>query len=152
MTNDAYPGGAKAVDEHIGERITDLVRDVRAGFERQERSNDRIETKFDKMVTQSEFSATVQRLDGQDKTIEEKVDRGLEDLRDEVDRGLDGVRKEMHDGLSRVSTQVESGFAAAAEQTKERNAKNRWFWGAAIAGLGVINAVVFNLVAILVKN
>lgn len=140
MTSDAYPGGAKAVDEHIGDRITDLVRDVRAGFERQERSNDRIEAKFDKMVTQSEFNATVQRLDGQDKTIEEKVDRGLED-----------IRKEMHTGLERVSSQVTDGFEAAAESDKARTAKTRWLIGAAVAALGVINAVIFNIVSLFIR-
>lgn len=140
MTSDAYPGGAKAVDEHIGERITDLVRDVRAGFERQERSNDRIEAKFDKMVTQSEFNATVQRLDGQDKTIEEKVDRGLDD-----------IRQEMHAGLSRVSDQVTEGFKAAAASDKARTAKTRWLIGAAVAALGVINAVIFNIVSLFVR-
>lgn len=128
------------MDEHIGERITDLVRDVRAGFERQERSNDRIEAKFDKMVTQSEFKATVQRLDGQDKTIEEKVDRGLED-----------IRKEMHTGLDRVSSQVADGFEAAAESDKARTAKTRWLIGAAVAALGVINAVIFNIVSIFIR-
>lgn len=140
MTSDAYPGGAKAVDEHIGDRITDLVRDVRAGFERQERSNDRIEAKFDKMVTQSEFNATVQRLDGQDKTIEEKVDRGLDD-----------IRKEMHTGLDRVSSQVTEGFEAAAESDKARTAKTRWLIGAAVAALGVINAVIFNFVSLFIR-
>lgn len=140
MTSDAYPGGAKAVDEHIGDRITDLVRDVRAGFERQERSNDRIEAKFDKMVTQSEFNATVQRLDGQDKTIEEKVDRGLED-----------IRKEMHSGLDRVSNQVTEGFEAAAESDKARTAKTRWLIGAAVAALGVVNAVIFNIVSLFIR-
>lgn len=140
MTSDAYPGGAKAVDEHIGDRITDLVRDVRAGFERQERANDRIEAKFDKMVTQSEFNATVQRLDGQDKTIEEKVDRGLED-----------IRKEMHTGLDRVSSQVTDGFESAAESDKARTAKTRWLIGAAVAALGVINAVIFNLVSLFIR-
>ena len=140
MTSDAYPGVAKAVDEHIGDRITDLVRDVRAGFERQERANDRIEAKFDKMVTQSEFKATVQRLDGQDKTIEEKVDRGLED-----------IRKEMHAGLERVSSQVTEGFEAAAESDKARTAKTRWLIGAAVAALGVVNAVIFNIVSLFVR-
>lgn len=128
------------MDEHIGDRITDLVRDVRAGFERQERSNDRIESKFDKMVTQSEFNATVQRLDGQDKTIEEKVDRGLED-----------IRKEMHTGLERVSSQVTEGFESAAESDKARTAKTRWLIGAAVAALGVINAVIFNLVSLFIR-
>ena len=128
------------MDEHIGDRITDLVRDVRAGFERQERANDRIEAKFDKMVTQSEFKATVQRLDGQDKTIEEKVDRGLED-----------IRKEMHAGLERVSSQVTEGFEAAAESDKARTAKTRWLIGAAVAALGVVNAVIFNIVSLFVR-
>ena len=128
------------MDEHIGDRITDLVRDVRAGFERQERSNDRIESKFDKMVTQSEFTATVQRLDGQDKTIEEKVDRGLED-----------IRKEMHNGLERVSSQVTEGFEAAAESDKSRTLKTRWLVGAAVAALGVINAVIFNIVSLFIR-
>lgn len=128
------------MDEHIGDRITDLVRDVRAGFERQERSNDRIEAKFDKMVTQSEFNATVQRLDGQDKTIEEKVDRGLED-----------IRKEMHTGLDRVSSQVTEGFEAAARSDKARTSKTRWLIGAAVAALGVINAVIFNIVSLFIR-
>ena len=140
MTNDAYPGGAKAVDEHIGERITDLVRDVRAGFERQERANDRIEIKFDKMVTQSEFNATVQRLDGQDKTIEEKVDKGLDDL-----------RNEMSSGLTRVSGEVKAGFEATAAADKARTAKTRWLIGAGVAGLGVVNAVIFNIVGLFLR-
>ena len=128
------------MDEHLGERITDLARDVRVGFERQERSNDRIEAKFDKMVTQSEFNATVQRLDGQDRTIEEKVDRGLED-----------IRKEMHTGLDRVSNQVAEGFEAAAESNKARTSKTRWLIGASVAALGLINAVIFNIVSLLVR-
>jgi len=140
MTNDAYPGGAKAVDEHIDERITDLVRDVRSGFERQERANDRIEAKFDKMVTQSEFSATVQRLDGQDKTIEEKVDKGLDDL-----------RNEMSSGLARVSGEVKAGFKATADADKARTTKTRWLIGAGVAGLGVVNAVIFNIVGLFLR-
>ena len=151
MTNDAYPGGAKAVDEHIGERITDLVRDVRAGFERQERSNDRIESKFDKMVTQSEFNATIQRLDGQDKTIEEKVDKGLDALRDEMGSGLESLRTELSGSVERVSYKVTKGFDEAAEETRSRTTKTRWIIGAGIAALGAVNAVIFNIIGLIFR-
>ena len=140
MTNDAYPGGAKAVDDHIGDRISDLSRAVSDGFGRIEWDNQRIEQRFDKMVTQSEFNATVQRLDGQDKTIEEKVDKGLDEL-----------RNEMSSGLTRVSGEVKAGFKATADADKARTTKTRWLIGAGVAGLGVVNAVIFNIIGLFLR-
>lgn len=129
------------MDDHIGDRISDLSRAVSDGFGRIERDNQRIEQRFDKMVTQSEFSATVQRLDGQDKTIEEKVDKGLDDL-----------RGEMASGLTRVTDEVKAGFKATADADKARTTKTRWLIGAGVAGLGMINAVIFNILGLFIRS
>lgn len=151
MTSDAYPGGAKAVDDHIGDRISDLSRAVSDGFSRTERDSVRIERSLEKLVTQSEFNATVQRLETKDSAIEEKVDVGLASLKEDVNASLKGIRSDMEDGLSRVSGEVTNGFAASAAQTKDRNSKNRWLWGAGITAIGLVNAIVFNVIGIMLK-
>ncbi len=114
------------------DRISDLVDDVRSGFERQERANDRIEANFDKMVTYSEFAATVQRLEVRDASIEDKLDSGLLDL-----------RSQMFAGLARVSDEVSVGFERNERFNAARSVKNRWLVSSLIAGVGVLNAFLF---------
>ena len=129
------------MDDHIGERITDLSRSVQVGFERQERANDRIEAKFDKVVTQSEFSATVRRLELQDSNIEEKVDRGLADIRSEMVSGLAQVREDVAEGFGRIS-----------EEGRARITKTRWLIATGVAALGAVNAIVFNVIGAIFRQ
>jgi hypothetical protein len=117
----------------ISDRVSDLVSDVRAGFERQERANVRIEANFDRMVTHSEFVATVQRLEARDSSIEDRLEAGLVDL-----------RAQMSVGLSRVSGEVSDGFERTERIAAARSVKNRWLVSSLIGFAGLLNVLVFN--------
>lgn len=86
---------------------------------------ERIEDRLDGLVTKAEFSATVERLELKDASLESSVE------------GVQG--------------HVDNGFAQLRSEDRERNAKNRWFWGIMFSGVGVANAVVFGVLNFFVK-
>lgn len=97
---------------------------------------DTVDQKFDKMVTRDLFDATVLRLDGQDKTIETKMDSGFESIKSDMKSGFQGVE---------------------AGQEKRTN-RSRWLIGIAISVAaivvtvgGILAASAFNLANILLK-
>lgn len=147
MTQTQHPGGAKMVYEQLGERITDLNKIITSGNERTERSLERVESKFEKVVTKSEFDATVMRIDGQVEATDIKIDT----VNRKLDSSLEGLRSEMHIGMERVSGESRKGFMDIAEATKERNSKNRWFWGTIIGAATLINGALWNLLSFLFR-
>ena len=136
MADDTYPQGAKAVDDHIGERISDLSRAVTGGFERSERAFERVERTFDKMVTKSEFDATIQNVN----TRIDNTDSNLES-------GIQAVEAKMEAGLAVVSSDLSAGFAAIAASASERNIRNRWLWGTALGIIALLSGIAFDTIS-----
>lgn len=108
----------------VARELQSLREIMRDGFDGIGKRVDRIEDKFEKVVTQSEFSSVIQRLDMRDEMLETRVETEFKELKSDV----------------------AAGFEAVKASDKERNSKNRWFWGVMIAAAGVISSVTFSII------
>lgn len=108
----------------VARELQSLREIMRDGFEGIGKRVDRIEDKFEKVVTQSEFSSVIQRLDMRDEMLETRVETEFRELKSDVERGFESVKA----------------------SNAERNAKNRWFWGVMIAAAGVISSITFSII------
>lgn len=117
-----YP--QSSIEFVVARELQSLREIMRDGFDGIGKRVDRIEDKFEKVVTQSEFSSVVQRLDMRDEMLETRVENEFKELKSDVAAGFEQVKA----------------------SDKERNSKNRWFWGAMIAAAGVISSVTFSII------
>lgn len=112
-------------DSAIVRELQGLRGEMTRGFDSVDNRIDRIETKFDKVVTQAEFGAVVARLDLKDTALE-------------------GA---MNSGFNSVNIKVGTVVSEIKEADKERNVKNRWFWGLIVSCAGIISGVVFGIIS-----
>ncbi len=89
----------------------------------------RVERRIDDMVTKGEFSATVARLDAKDDHLDTKIDTGFKDM----------------------ELKMAEGFSAVKDADKERNSKNRWFWGLMVSFAGVLSGAIFGTITLLTR-
>lgn len=129
MADETYPQGAKAVDDHIGERISDLSRAVTGGFERSERAFERVERTFDKMVTKSEFDATIST----------------------VNLRIDATETRVDTGMAALASDMKAGFASIASTNSENKIRNRWIVGTCLALIATLSTIAFNLLQVVIK-
>lgn len=130
----SYPEAAQVADDLIANTLK-LVRDeVVRGFDRQERYNDKLDQRFETMVTKSEFKAEIGRVD----TRHDSLQREVATLGEQLADALIGIRKDMSGGFSEIKKQGE-----------ERSTKSRWFTGIALTAAGLVSGIVFNILAAL---
>lgn len=120
-----YPEAAQVADDLIGAQLKMVHTEVTRGFDRQERYNDKLDARFETMVTKSEFKAEIGRVDAEKRAQDKEI--------------------------LALGTEIKSGFESIAEQGKTRSASNRWFTGMVVAAAGVLSGVVFNLLGLLAK-
>lgn len=115
----------------VADDILRIVRDeVVRGFDRQERYNDKLDNRFETMVTKTEFKAEIGRVDAEHGALRKEVD-SVED---------------------RLSKQMTTGFEEIKEQGAARGAKGRWFTGTLLAAAGLLSGIVFNILSNLPKQ
>lgn len=120
--NAPYPQASEAVDAHLSAAIESLRASQELGFTR-------VENRINEMVTKGEFNATIQRLDAKDDHLEAKMDSGFKDMKLEVSQGFNNVK----------------------DADRERNTKNRWFWGLLVSFAGVMSGTIFGIITLLMK-
>lgn len=120
-----YPQTAQVADELIVNQLKMVHAEVKDGFGRQERHNDKLDARFESMVTKAEFRSEVRRLD---------AEHGH--LRDSVTKGLEASRKEMREGFQRIH-----------DEDKSRTTKTRWFTGTLLTCAGLVSGLVFNIIS-----
>ena len=116
MTPPPYPQASEAVDNALFAAVEGLRSSTEAGFVR-------VERQIRDMVTKGEFSATIQRLDAKDTALDAKIDSGFKD----------------------IDVKMAEGFTAVKDADRDRNTKNRWFWGLMVTFGGIISGVVFGI-------
>lgn len=89
----------------------------------------RVEGQIKEMVTKGEFNATIQRLDARDEHLDTKMNAGFKD----------------------IELKVSQGFNDAKDSEKERNTKNRWFWGLLVSFAGILSGVLFGVLSLIFK-
>lgn len=120
MTPPPYPQASEAVDNALFSAIEGLRASQEAGF-------NRVGDQIKDLVTKGEFNATIQRLDMKDEHLDSKMDTGFKDM----------------------ELKVAEGFSAVKDADKERNTKNRWFWGLMVSFAGVLSGVIFGTITLL---
>lgn len=113
-------------DSAIIREIQNMREDMGHRFDGIDKRIERVEDKFEKVVTRDLFDSTVKRLDLQDANIETNMRAGFDSVRDDMNEGFRGAR----------------------EAGKERTVKNRWLMGVALTCAGVISAIVFGVLSI----
>lgn len=116
MTPPPYPTVSEVADSHLSRAIESLDRKVSDGF-------DKVDRRIDTMVTRDAFDATVQRLDARDEHLDAKVESGFKDM----------------------DVKVAEGFRSVREADRERNTKNRWFWGLMVSFAAVLSGGIFGV-------
>lgn len=122
MTPPPYPQASEAVDNAILQMMGDLRGAMTEGL-------GRVERRIEEMVTKGEFSATIARLDAKDDHLDTKMDSGFKDM----------------------ELKFAEGFSAVKDADKERNTKNRWFWGLMVSFAGVLSGVIFGTITLLTR-
>ena len=117
-----YPIVAEVADSHLSRAIESLDRKVSEGF-------DKVDRRIDTMVTRDAFDATVQRLDARDEHLDAKVESGFKDMELKVSKGFTDVR----------------------EADRDRNTKNRWFWGLMVTFAGVLSGAIFGVLTLTMR-
>ena len=120
--NAPYPQASEAVDAHLSAAIESLRSSQELGFTR-------VENRINEMVTKGEFNATIQRLDAKDDHLEAKMESGFKDMKLEVSQGFNNVK----------------------DADRERNTKNRWFWGLMVSFAGVMSGTIFGIITLLMR-
>lgn len=126
--NAPYPPAAEAVDQALARAIDTLrettTHSISALQATLTEGLSRVERRMDDLVTKGEFAATVSRLDAKDDQLDTKIETGFQSIRREVSEGFQDVK----------------------DDDRERNTKNRWFWGVMVAFAGVVSGVVFGVI------
>ena len=120
-----YPEAAQVADDLIGAQLKMVLAEVTRGFDRQERYNDKLDARFETMVTKSEFKAEIGRVDPEKKAKDKEI---------------------LNQGVI-----IQAGFDSIEEHGKARSQKSRWFTGIVVAGAGVLSGAVFNFLGLLAK-
>lgn len=126
MTETAhYPEASKIADDHISKQVSSVRDEVVRLADRQERYNDKLDARFDSMVTRAEFRAEIGRVDAERGALSKEV-TGVKDA-------------------------IKTGFDEVKQQGEARGAKNRWFTGIVMTGAGLASGLVFNILGSLPK-
>ena len=83
---------------------------------------DKVDRRIDTMVTRDAFEATVQRLDARDES-----------------------------GFKDMELKVSKGFTDVREADRDRNTKNRWFWGLMVTFAGVLSGAIFGVLTLTMR-
>lgn len=116
-------------DSAIIREIQNLREDMGRRFDDVDKRIDKVEGTFEKVVTRDLFDSTVKRLEIQDENIQANMRASMESVRGDMNKGFE---------------EVKAGG-------RERTTKNRWLMGAALTGAGVISAVTFGILSIIVN-
>lgn len=126
MTETAhYPEASKIADDHISKQVSSVRDEVVRLADRQERYNDKLDARFDSMVTRAEFRAEIGRVDAERGALSKEV-TGVKDA-------------------------IKTGFDEVKQQGEARGAKSRWFTGIVMTGAGLASGLVFNILGSLPK-
>lgn len=125
-----FPNTTQVVDELIGDKVNMVLAEVMRGFERQERYNDKLDTRLDKMVTRVEFEAEIGRVDSDNKSL---------------GREIGAMRTEFKSGISEAHSAISEAINGLKEVERDKTTKNRWLVGIVFTVVTLANGIFWQI-------
>ena len=126
-----FPNTTQVVDELIGDKVNMVLAEVMRGFERQERYNDKLDTRLDKMVTRVEFEAEIGRVDSDNKSL---------------GREIGAMRTEFKSGISEAHSAIANAINGLKEAEEKKSTKARWMVGIGLSVFTIVNGLFWQII------